>query len=180
MAAFAVFAVTLMLWTDNVEADLKGPGSFVRSPTPSFLLSSPVSPHVAVAALDRPAPGTQSGSLGGLFNRPGWVGGFAAGFLGAGLLGVFFGHGMFAGLNSPAAVFGLAFQLGLVVLLGRLIWTWWSGRNEPAFTGLSPRQLADPYLRTRQELPPGEVIAPHGHGAAMTSETGFAARHEIS
>jgi hypothetical protein len=178
LAAFAALAAVLTLWTDNVDANLKGLSSFVRSPVPSFVLSPPVSPYVVVAALDHPSPGTQSGSLGGLYNRPGLVGGFAAGFLGAGLLGLFFGHGMFTGLNSPAAVFGLVFQLGLVVLLCRLIWTWWSGRNEPAFTGLSPRQLADPYLRTRHELPPGEVTVPRGNRAAMTSEANCTARNE--
>jgi hypothetical protein len=170
LAAFTVFAAALTLWADNVDANLKGLSSFVRSPVPSFVLSAPVSPYIVVAALDHPSPGTQSGSLGGLYNRPGLVGGFAAGFLGAGLLGLFFGHGMFTGLNSAAALFGLMFQLALVVLLCRLIWAWWSGRNEPAFTGLSPRQLADPYLRTRHELLPGEVIAPSGNGVAMTSE----------
>jgi hypothetical protein len=170
LAAFAIFAAALTFWTDTVDANLKGLSSFVRSPVPSFVLAPPVSPYVVVAALDHPSPGTQSGSLGGLYNRPGLVGGFAAGFLGAGLLGVFFGHGMFSGLNSVAAVFGLLFQLGLVVLLCRLIWVWWSGRNQPAFTGLSPRQLADPYLRTRHELPPGEIIAPSSDSAAMTSD----------
>jgi hypothetical protein len=170
LAAFTVFAAALTLWTDNVDANLKGLSSLVRSPVPSFVLSPAASPYIVVAALDHPSPGTQSGSLGGLYNRPGLVGGFAAGFLGAGLLGLFFGHGVFTGLNSAAAVFGLMFQLALVVLLCRLIWTWWSGRNEPAFTGLSPRQLADPYLRTRHELLSGEVIAPSGNGVAMTGE----------
>jgi hypothetical protein len=178
LAAFAVFAAALTLWTDNVVADLKGMSSFVRSPVPSFVLSPPVSPYVVVAALEHPSPGTQSGSLGGLYNRPGLVGGFAAGFLGAGLLGLFFGHGMFTGLNSPAALFGLVFQLGLVVLLCRVIWTWWSGRNEPAFTGLSPRQLADPYLRTRHELSSSDVVALGGNRAAMTSEAGCTANNE--
>jgi hypothetical protein len=136
LVAFVVFAAALLLWTDNVDANLKGSSSFVRSPVPSFVLSPPVSPYVVVAALDHPSPGTQSGSLGVLYNRPGLVGGFAAGFLGAGLLGVFFGHGMYSGLNSTAAFFGLMFQLALLVLLCRLIWTWWSGRNQPAFIGL--------------------------------------------
>jgi predicted lipid-binding transport protein (Tim44 family) len=173
LAAFAVFAAALTLWTDNVDANLKGLSSFVRSPVPSFVLSPPVSPYVVVAALDRPSPGTQSGSLGVLYTRRGLVGGFAAGFLGAGFLGLFFGHGMFTGLNSAAAIFGLLFQLSLVVLLCRLIWTWWGGRNQPAFTGLSPRQLADPYLRTRHEPPPGEAAPPlvmsEAQGSTSTS-----------
>jgi hypothetical protein len=178
LAAFAVFAAALTLWTDNVDANLKGLSSFVRSPVPSFVLSPPVSPYIVVAALDHPSPGTQSGSLGVLYNRPGLVGGFAAGFLGAGLLGVFFGHGMFSGINSTAAIFGLMFQLALVVLLCRVIWTWWSGRNQPAFTGLSPRQLADPYLRTRHELPPSELISANGDGLAIGNDAAEPARHE--
>jgi hypothetical protein len=44
-------------------------------------------------------------------------------------------------------------------MLARLIWSWWSGRNAPAFAGLSPRQLADPYLRSRNEAFPGNTIA---------------------
>jgi hypothetical protein len=161
LAAFAVLATALLIWTGDVNARLKGQSSFVRSSWPSFALPvSPISTRVVVASLDRPVPGTQSGTLGELFNRPGLLGGFAAGFLGAGLLGLFFGHGMFGGLNTTASVLGLVFQLALVLMLCRLIWTWWSGRNQRAFTGLSPRQLADPYLRSRHELPPGSAFTP--------------------
>ncbi len=65
------------------------------------------------------------GSLGGLFSRPGLLGGFAAGFLGAGVLGVLFGHGMLGELSGVASVLGLIFQLILMVMMARLIWTWW-------------------------------------------------------
>jgi hypothetical protein len=162
LATFAVLATALLIWTGDVNARLKGQSSFARSSLPSFeLLASPVSSYLVVASLDRPAPGTQSGTLGELFNRPGLLGGFAAGFLGAGLLGLFFGHGLFGELSTTASVLGLVFQLALVLMLCRLIWTWWSGRNQRAFTGLSPRQLADPYLRSRHELPPGSVFTPN-------------------
>jgi len=163
LATFAVLAAALLIWTGDVNARLKGESSFVRSSLPSFVLpASRVSSYVVVASLDRPVSGTQSGTLGGLFNRPGLLGGFAAGFLGAGLLGLFFGHGLFGGLSTTASVLGLVFQLALVLILCRLIWTRWSGRNQRAFTGLSPRQLADPYLRSRHELPPGSVFTPNG------------------
>jgi predicted lipid-binding transport protein (Tim44 family) len=105
-------------------------------------------------------PPQNSGSLGGLFSRPGLLGGFAAGFLGSGLLGLVFGHGLFGGLGSVASILGLVLQLVLIVLLCRLIWTWWNGRNAPAFAGLSPRQLADPYLRSRHEFLPDLETAP--------------------
>jgi predicted lipid-binding transport protein (Tim44 family) len=45
----------------------------------------------------------------------------------------------------------LLLQLGVVLIVGRLIWAWWQGRNAPAFAGLSPRQLADAYGRPRPE-----------------------------
>ncbi len=113
--------------------------------------------------------GQQSGSLGGLFSRPGVVGGFAAGFLGAGVLGLLFGHGLVGELGGAASYLGLLFQLALIVLLCRLIWTWWWGRNAPAFAGLSPRQLADPYLRSRNEMHPGDGADVGGDRAAKHS-----------
>ena len=162
LAVFAVLAAALVIWSGEVDARLKGASSFVRSSWPSFVLPGPVSSYLVVASIDRPAPGTQSGTLGELFNRPGLLGGFAAGFLGAGLLGLFFGRGLFGELGSAGSVLGLIFQLALVLMLCRLIWTRWSGRNQRAFTGLSPRQLADPYLRSRHELPPGSVFTASG------------------
>src|SRR5439155_514580 len=59
----------------------------------------------------------------------------AAGFLGAGLFGLLFGHGMFGGLGGFASIFGLLLQIALVVLVGRLIWVWWQRRNAPAYAG---------------------------------------------
>jgi len=115
--------------------------------------------RLVVAALDQPMPHGQpiyrEGSLGALFNRPGLVGGFAAGFLGAGFLGLVFGHGMVGGLGGAASYLGLVLQLALFAILVRLIWTRWTGRNRPAFAGLSPRQLADPYLRSRNAVSDG-------------------------
>lgn len=71
--------------------------------------------------------GTGVGS--GLFNRPGLVGGLFAGFLGAGLFGMLFGHGLFGGLGGFASVLGLLIQIALVVIVARLIWTWWQRRQ---------------------------------------------------
>lgn len=164
-AAFAALTATLLLWPDAADARLEGELSFATS-GPRILISPPAEPATPImtAASDHPAISQstlQGGSLGGLFNRPGLLGGFAAGFLGSGLLGLMFGHGMFGGLNSVVSFFGLLFQLSLVAMLGRLIWTWWNGRNMPVFAGLSPRQLADPYLRSRQDLHPS-VEAPEG------------------
>src|SRR5262247_706863 len=78
------------------------------------------------------APAAQPG---GFFNRPGLLGGLAAGFLGAGLIGLLFGHGLFGGLGGLASIFGLLLQIGLVVIVARLLWTWWQRRSQPALAG---------------------------------------------
>jgi predicted lipid-binding transport protein (Tim44 family) len=67
-----------------------------------------------------------------MFNRPGLLGGLAAGFLGAGLLGLLMGHGFLGGLGSLASFFGLLLQVGLVVIVARLLWNMFARRNEPA------------------------------------------------
>src|SRR3978361_757539 len=44
-----------------------------------------------------------AGARGGFFNRPGLLGGLAAGFLGAGLLGILFGGRVVSGLGRPSS-----------------------------------------------------------------------------
>jgi predicted lipid-binding transport protein (Tim44 family) len=80
---------------------------------------------------------TTGTSPGGFFSRPGFLGGLAAGFLGAGLLGMLFGHGLGGGLGGFASILGLVLQIGLVLLVARLIWGWWQRRNQPAYAAPS-------------------------------------------
>jgi predicted lipid-binding transport protein (Tim44 family) len=75
------------------------------------------------------APATQPG---GLFNRPGFLGGLAAGFLGAGLIGLLLGHGLGGGLGGLSSIVGLLLQVGLIAIVGYLLWSWWQRRSQPA------------------------------------------------
>lgn len=71
---------------------------------------------------------------GGFFNRPGgglWRG-LAAGFLGAGLLGLLFGGGLFSGLGGFSSLLGLILQIVVIVFLVRLALSWWQRRNMTA------------------------------------------------
>jgi predicted lipid-binding transport protein (Tim44 family) len=69
---------------------------------------------------------------GGFFNRPGMgmLGGLAAGFLGAGLLGMLFGGGFLSGLGSMMSIIGLLVQVALIVIVVRLAMKWWQRRNQ--------------------------------------------------
>jgi predicted lipid-binding transport protein (Tim44 family) len=84
------------------------------------------------ALAQRPTPAPTPAPAGGLLGRPGFMGGLFAGFLGAGLLGMLFGHGLTGGLGGFASVLGLMLQIGIVVIIGYLLWTWWQRRSQPA------------------------------------------------
>jgi predicted lipid-binding transport protein (Tim44 family) len=79
-------------------------------------------------------PATQ-GLGSGLFNRPGFMGGLFAGLLGAGLIGLLLGHGALGGLGGLASFLGLALQIGIVAMVGWLLWRWWQNRSQPAVAG---------------------------------------------
>ena len=70
-------------------------------------------------------------------NRPGFMGGMFAGLLGAGLIGLLLGGGLTGGLGGLASFLGLALQIGIIVLIGWLLFTWWQRRNQPA-TAMGP------------------------------------------
>ena len=171
LATVLSLLLVLLMWVDDADAWVKD-GSTLAGRAVRNLAAAPVYPmdYPLPAAIDEAAPQAHppalaGGSLGGLFSRPGLVGGFAAGFLGTGLLGVLFGRGMFGGLGGVASYLGLLFQLTLLVMLCRLIWTRWRGGDAAAFAALSPRQLADPYMRSRSDWLPG------GEGPAAADDT---------
>jgi predicted lipid-binding transport protein (Tim44 family) len=74
------------------------------------------------------------------------MGGMLAGFLGAGLLGMLFGGGLFGGLSGLSGVLGLLIQVVLVVIAARLIWGWWQRRQQqqaPAYATASGPSMRD-------------------------------------
>jgi predicted lipid-binding transport protein (Tim44 family) len=95
-----------------------------------------------------PGVGAPAAAGGGFFNRPGMgmLGGLAAGFLGAGLLGMLFGGGMFSGLGGLSSIFGLILQIGLIVIVVRLAMSWWQRRHATAsaYAGAAPGAAAGP------------------------------------
>ncbi len=155
-----------MVWAADADARRGDALSFVgASATDLFGIGSVIG--LDNSLLPEAAPPTYpGGSLGGLFSRGDLIGGFAAGFLGSGVIGLLFGHGVVGELSGIASVLGLLFQLALIAMLARLIWTWWHDDRTSALTGLSPRQLADAYGRPRhEELPDIDTGAKSRSGA---------------
>jgi len=99
-----------------------------------------------------PGVGAPAAAGGGFFNRPGMgmLGGLAAGFLGAGLLGMLFGGGMFSGLGGLSSIFGLILQIGLIIIVVRLAMSWWQRRNATAsaYAGPTPGPSVGPGAQT--------------------------------
>jgi hypothetical protein len=163
LARLAALTASLVIGGDGADFSLAEGVSFGAGGAGTLLLL--VSAAAAETAVTHQPPmnlssmsaqaGTpvyHGGSLSGLFRSGGWLGGFAAGFLGSGLLGLLFGRGLVGQLGSMPSYCGLAFQFALWAMLGRLIWTRWRGGDAAAVGVLSTRQLAAPYLRSRDEL----------------------------
>ena len=114
------------------------------------------------------APAAQSGSW---FNRPGMgmLGGLAAGFLGAGLLGMLMGHGFMGGLGGIASMLGLLFQAGLIALVVVMAWRWWQRRSQPAPAMAGGPQLRDMQPEQRQSFGLGSFGGGLAGGAAAAA-----------
>src|SRR6202165_5415264 len=101
---------------------------------------------------------------GGFFNRPGMgmLGGLAAGFLGAVLLGMLCGVGMFGGLGGLSSIFGLILQIGLIIIVVRLAMSWWQRRHATAsaYAGPAAGPAAQSGFRTATGFGMGSGSAP--------------------
>jgi predicted lipid-binding transport protein (Tim44 family) len=88
--------------------------------------------------------------------------GLAAGFLGAGLLGMLFGGGMFSGLGGLSSIFGLILQIGVIVIVVRLAMAWWQRRHatEPVYAGAAASPAAPSSMRVGAGFGLGSGSAP--------------------
>jgi len=148
LAVLAVAAVFAMLAGD---ADARPRGSFGSRGTRTFSAPPPTAtapnaaspitrsmtqPGTATSTAARP-PLQQPGGLFGGFGR-GLAGGLLGGLLGAGLFGMLFGNGFLGGLAGFASFIGLLLQVGLIVLVGTMLYRWWQRRShpQPAYAGM--------------------------------------------
>jgi predicted lipid-binding transport protein (Tim44 family) len=145
-AIAVVLSLALPLLAANSPADARPGGGISSGSRGMRTFSAPPSTATAPGTaqpfnrtLTEPgSPGMGTATGGGFFNRPGGLfGGLAAGFLGAGLLGMLFGGGMFGGLGGLSSIFGLILQIGLIVMVVRLAMSWWQRRQAtaPAYAG---------------------------------------------
>jgi predicted lipid-binding transport protein (Tim44 family) len=156
-------ALPLMMAISAADARVGGGGSSGSRGTRTY--SAPPSTSTAPSAaqpfnrtMTQPgspgmgAAGAAGAAKGGFFNKPGMgmLGGLAAGFLGAGLLGMLFGGGMFSGLGGLSSIFGLILQIGLIIIVVRLAMSWWQRRHATASAYAGPA--------------PGPAVGPGGPG----------------
>src|SRR6266849_9062293 len=142
IAVVLSLALPLVMAISAADARVGGGGSSGSRGTRTF--SAPPSTSTAPGTAQpfnrtmtqpgSPGVGAPAAAGGGFFNRPGMgmLGGLAAGFLGAGLLGMLFGGGMFSGLGGLSSIFGLILQIGLILIVVKLAMSWWQRRHTPA------------------------------------------------
>src|SRR5216684_4112625 len=129
LALCAVAAVLAFAMTDADARAGRG-GSFGSRGSQTFSAppSTTTSPGARPIERSMTQPGQPGGTfaqrpavsspMGGFFNRPGFLGGLFTGFLGA--------------LGGFASMLGLLLQVGLIAIIGYLVWTWWQRRSQPA------------------------------------------------
>jgi len=156
IAVVLSLALPLMLAISSADARIGGGGSsgsrggrtFSAPPSTSTAPGTAQPFNRTMTQPGSPGVGAPATAGGGFFNRPGMgmLGGLAAGFLGAGLLGMLFGGGMFSGLGGLSSIFGLILQIGLIVIVVRLAMAWWQRRHAPAsaYAGAAPGAAVGP------------------------------------
>src|SRR3984885_910752 len=170
MAVVLALALPLMLVVSSADARVGGGlssgsrGSRTFSAPPSTS-TAPGTAQPFNRTLTQPgSPGLGGAAGGGLFNSPGrgLLGGLAAGFLGAGLLGMLFGGGMFGGLGGLSSILGLILQIGLILIVVRLAMPWWQRRHAtaPAYAGAAPGYGAPSNMRSASGFGLGSGSAP--------------------
>jgi predicted lipid-binding transport protein (Tim44 family) len=127
----------------------RGSRTFTAPPTTRTApnTAQPMQRSITQPGVNAPA---SAAAKGGMFSRPGLLGGLAAGFLGAGLFGLLFGGGLFGGLGGLSSIIGLVLQIGLIYLVARLAMSWWQRRNAPAFASAAPAPGATPQQPQQQ------------------------------
>src|SRR5882724_9280470 len=148
IAVVLSLALPLMLAISSADARIGGGGSsgsrggrtFSAPPSTSTAPGTAQPLNRTMTQPGNPGVGAPAAGGGGFFNRPGMgmLGGLAAGFLGAGLLGMLFGGGMFSGLGGLSSIFGLILQIGLIIIVVRLAMSWWQRRHAPAAAYAGP------------------------------------------
>jgi predicted lipid-binding transport protein (Tim44 family) len=173
VAVSAIFAALLLIVGDlqarpsgGTSIGSRGSRTLSAPPTTSTApnTAAPIQRTVTQPAVPSTAAGqARPAANPGFFNRPGLIGGLFAGFLGAGLLGMLFGHGLFGGLGGIASVLGLLIQIAIVGGVGLLIWKWWQRRQGLA-TASGPA--------FRDSAAPASSYGAMGLSAALGSSSG--------
>src|SRR6195256_337977 len=172
IAVVLSLALPLMLAISSADARIGGGGSSGSRGARTF--STPPSTSTAPGTAQpfnrtmtqpgSPGVGAPAPTGGGFFNRPGMgmLGGLAAGFLGAGLLGMLFGGGMFSGLGGLSSILGLILQIGLIIIVVRLAMSWWQRRHAtaPAYAGAATGYGAPSSMRPASGFGLGSGSAP--------------------
>ena len=173
----AIAAGFLLIAPDMAEAKLsKSGGSGSRgSRTDVAPPVTQTAPRTAAPIQNSAAPRTAapaSSAMAANATKPGMFGsmskgGFMAGLLGAGALGMLLGYGMSGGMGGLGSILGLMLQIALFAGVAMLLFSWWQRRkqqNDPAY---ARAQAAGPYGQM-----PGTPVQGYDRAGAPSASPG--------
>ena len=176
IAMIAFVAASIGLFASGADARIGNGLSLGSRGGRTFSAPPPTSTAPSAAPFQRSTtlPGSNTGRPaapaypGGFFGRPGLFGGLMAGFLGAGLFGLLFGHGFLGGVGGLFSFLGLIFQLLVVVVIARFLWNRFQRRNQPAYAGRYQNDYGNDYGRSGSMLGSSGGNMPHGDAVGIT------------
>jgi predicted lipid-binding transport protein (Tim44 family) len=183
LTVFAIVAAASGLLASGADARIGGGFSSgsrgsrtFSSPSSTSTMPSTSTMQRTTAQPDVARPGYAPS--GGFFGRPGFFGGsflgsLAAGFIGAGLFGLLFGHGVMGGLGGFGSFLGLIFQLGLIAFIAMWIWRWFQRSNGPAYAGSLYRGGGQSYNPLGGALGAGLGGSAAGTGGQRSDDVGI-------
>jgi predicted lipid-binding transport protein (Tim44 family) len=200
LAIVAIFSFVTLLAIEAADTRPRGSvgsrGSRTHTAPPATqtapTTAAPIQRTQTPATTTAPRAGAPAAAAGaaakpGFFNRPGLMGGLIAGALGAGLIGMMMGQGLFSNLAGFASILGFVLQLALIGGVAYLAVRWWRSRSQPAqpqpaFAGMpgsaAPQQAYD---APAPEAPRPMAMQSHnGSGAPMGAPTGYGASSTYS
>ena len=116
------------------------PPSTNTAPSTAAPMQRSMTPQTAPAP--SPGFGAPAPASSGFFGRSSFMSGLMGGLIGAGIGGLLFGGGMFHGMNGFSGFLGFLLQIALVVIVGRLIWGYFTSRRQQQAMAGGPSMMA--------------------------------------
>lgn len=188
----AMFATLALVLTPSLADAQAGRGSssgsrgsrtYTAPPATSTAPSTAAPMQRSTTAPSAPMAAAPAPQRSGLFGGSPFMAGLMGGLIGAGIGGMLFGGGMFGGMSGASGFLGFLLQIGLVAMIGYVIYRLVTRNRRPALAGM-PSTLLErtgaPDAQAQHPMARGGMGLPGGTSAPVAiAEADFQAFEQL-